>query len=130
MEEHWDGGTLGWRNTGMEEHSEAVTHLQLLLQFAAALLAAVELLLGGRGLVSDLLQLLKKLRRSGRLTTREKKEQLLLELLVLLHPTESHLQLPKPLGQVTHLPRGNCSRLPDSTEIHLGNSKVAKVIDV
>lgn len=68
LTKHWkhsDGGTL----------REAVTHLQLLLELAAALLVAVELLFGGRGLVSDLLQLLKKLRRSSRLTTRKKKGQ-------------------------------------------------------
>lgn len=55
-------------------------------------------------------------------------EQLLLELLVFLHPTESHFQFPKLLGQMDHLPCGSLSRLTQFSEIHLRNTKVIKVV--
>ena len=51
-------------------NTEAATYLELLLESAAALLVAVQLLFGGRGLVSDLLQLLKNVRHSRLVVSR------------------------------------------------------------
>lgn len=51
-------------------NTEAATYLELLLESAAALLVAVQLLFGGRGLVSDLLQLLMNVRHSRLVVSR------------------------------------------------------------
>lgn len=51
-------------------NTEAATYLELLLESAAALLVAVQLLFGGRGLVSDLLTLLMNVRHSRLVVSR------------------------------------------------------------